>query len=434
VTVNPRVLIAAALIALSGCAEAPPAVLTGPVPPTVEAGALRGAATDPRVARFYAARRWQPAWTAEAESALKTAIGEAAKHALKPDDYLAGLARARTPEAREAALSLAALSYAEALARGRVDPAQLEKIYEIPRPNPDLAAGLERALDGGDVRRWLTGLAPQDAEYRALSQAYEAATREAAAARGKAAPALTDRIRTLAVNLERRRWLERAPAATRIDVNTGAALLTYWRASRAADSRRVVVGSAGGRDTPSLSSPIFQLVANPTWTVPPSIGISARYAARRNMTFRNGRFVQPPGPGNALGLVKFDMRNGHAIYLHDTPSKSLFQSAERHASHGCVRVQDALGFADMLARDNGVSEQWRRAQERKRPGDKYVQRWIPLPREIPVRLLYHTAYVENGRVVIVRDAYGRDARVAQALGLPVPARAIPAVRPADDGP
>jgi murein L,D-transpeptidase YcbB/YkuD len=435
--VNLKILIAAATIALSACTEAPQAP-AGPVAPAVEAAALRGAATDPRVARFYAARQWRPAWTAEAETALRAAIGEADRHGLKPDDYLAPLARARTPEAREAALSLAALAYGEALARGRVDPSRTERIYEIPRPDPDLAAGLEAAL-GGDLQRWLGGLAPQDADYRALSRAYVAASREIAAARGRAPAELSDRIRTLAVNLERRRWLERASAPTRIDVNTASTMLVYWRDGRVRDTRRVVVGSAGDRATPSLATPMFQLVANPTWTVPKSIGMSAGYMARNRIVMRNGRRVQPSGPRNALGLVKFDLRNGHAIYLHDTPSKSLFLRDERHASHGCVRVHDALAFAEIIARDSGIFEQWQRAQRAPRPdaeGERrYVQRWLPLQREIPVRLLYHTAYVENGRVVIVRDVYGRDARVAAALGI-APPLPRPAARPgpADVGP
>jgi murein L,D-transpeptidase YcbB/YkuD len=204
---------------------------------------------------------------------------------------------------------------------------------------------------------------------------------------------------------------------------------------------------------------MFQLIANPTWTVPRSIGTSAGYLARHGFRVTNGRRVQPSGPGNALGLVKFDLRNGHAIYLHDTPSKSLFLRDERHASHGCVRVHNALEFAEIIARDEGVLQQWQRAQRpapaarpRASVGEngepvaqtpapaqrRYVQRWIPLPRQIPVRLLYHTAFVENGQVRIVRDIYGRDERVAVALGLPprvCPARTgAGGAAPADVGP
>lgn len=454
VTVRLRLLTAAALFALAACGgDSPP---PGPQAPAVEASALQGAVRDARVRRFYEARQWRPAWTHEAEASLNAALNEADRHGLNPDDYRRPLTAARDGAAREAALSLAALSYAEALARGKTDPTRLERIYEIPRPEVDLAAGLERILMGnGDVRGWVNGLAPQDADYRALSAAYLDARRQVDAARGRATQAQSDRVRTLAVALERLRWLPRDPAKTRIDVNTASTTLTYWREGAVRDTRRVVVGSAGERATPSLATPMFQLIANPTWTVPRSIGTSAAYLARHNFIVRGERRIQPSGPSNALGLVKFDLRNGHAIYLHDTPSKSLFLRDERHASHGCVRVHNALEFAELIARDEGVIDQWQRAQRapvvRSRPAEtaegetpapaapaqrRYVQRWIPLPREIPVRLLYHTAFIENGQVRIVRDVYGRDERVATALGLPPRARAAATGTgaPADVGP
>jgi murein L,D-transpeptidase YcbB/YkuD len=449
-----RVLTAAALLALAAC-SGEPAPPPGPQAPAVEASALQGAARDPRVRHFYETRQWRPAWTHEAEVSLNAAIAEADRQGLNPDEYRRPLAGARDGAAREAALSLAALSYADALARGKTDPTRLERTYEIPRPEVDLTAGLERVLAGnGDVRTWVNGLAPQDADYRALSAAYVQAKHEVDAARGRATQAQTDRMRTLAVNLERLRWLARNPAATRIDVNTASTTLTYWRDGAPRDTRRVVVGSAGERATPSLATPMFQLIANPTWTVPQSIGTSAGYLARHGFTVRNGHRIQPSGPSNALGLVKFDLRNGHAIYLHDTPSKSLFLRDERHASHGCVRVHNALEFAELIARDSGVLDQWQRAQRapvvRSRPAEgeeapaqqspaprRYTQRWIPLPHEIPVRLLYHTAFVENGQVRIVRDVYGRDERVAAALGLPPRVRGSGASgngAPADVGP
>jgi len=449
VTVRLRVLTAAALLALAAC-SGEPATPPGPQAPAVQASALQGAVRDPRV------RQWRPAWTHEAEASLNAALNEADRQGLNPDEYRRLLANARDGAAREAALSLAALSYAEALARGKTDPRQLERIYEIPRPEPDLTGGLERVLMGnGDVRTWVNGLAPQDADYRALSAAYVQAKHEVDAARGRATQAQSDRMRTLAVALERLRWLDRAPARTRIDVNTASTTLTYWRDGTPKDTRRVVVGSAGERATPSLATPMFQLIANPTWTVPRSIGTSAGYLARHGFVVRGERRIQPSGPSNALGLVKFDLRNGHAIYLHDTPSKSLFLRDERHASHGCVRVHNALEFAELIARDSGVLDQWQRAQRapvvRSRPAEgaegempapapaqrRYVQRWIPLPHEIPVRLLYHTAFIENGQVRIVRDVYARDERVAAALGLPPRVRAAARTgtgTPADVGP
>ena len=188
------VLIAALLLSLGGCGalgnsgdggEGVAAVRPSRV--TVED--LRAAATDPRLVRFYEARGWQPAWTEDAARALVEAVGGPARHALDPNVFLEAAARSDEPAAREAGLSLAALSYAEALARGRVDPERLRDVYEVPRPRPDLAAALNSALEAGNVGEWLESLAPQDTEYRALAEAYAAAVAGAGESPRAAIPA-----------------------------------------------------------------------------------------------------------------------------------------------------------------------------------------------------------------------------------------------------
>ena len=523
-----KIMLAALLLASAGCdsisrggggdgGEGVAAVQPSRVTPAE----LRAAVTDPRLARFYAARDWQPAWNEETARNLVEAIGQAPRHALVPDAFLAEAARAEAPAAREAALTLAALSYAEALARGRVDPERLRRDYEIARPNVDAAAGLSQAVQQGDVGEWLAGLAPQDEEYRLLSEAYVAAVRQARAeratpvpegpairpggsdprlsaiaqvlrARGylqaappaqpqqaqqaqrqrpQARPAAaryapdmvaavrrlqedhgleangligpdtlaalnrgsSDRARTLAANLERRRWLPREAPATRIDVNTADATLAYWRGGNVVDRRRVVTGQPGN-ETPQLASPIFRLVANPTWTVPRSIEEEeiapkgAAYLARNNMVRRDGMIVQLSGPENALGLVKFDMRNDQSIYLHDTPAKALFARDQRHFSHGCVRVQDALGFAEMIAQHEGVLDDWHEARAEE------DETFVPLPREIPVRLLYHTAFLDGGRIRFRPDEYGWDDDLAVAIGLAARPRQARRPHASDVGP
>ena len=243
-----------------------------------------------------------------------------------------------------------------------------------------------------------------------------------------------DRARQLAVALERLRWLEREPPATRIDVNTAATVLTYYRDGRQVDQRRVVVGEPGW-ETPQLGSPIFQLVANPTWTVPDSIvedEISKKSGAwlrQNNFARENGRWVQQPGPKNSLGEVKFDMKNGEAIYLHDTPAKALFGEDERHRSHGCVRVQGALEFARALAQENGVLDKFNEAMA---TGD---EKFVDLPEDLPVRLMYQTAFVgADGKVRFVEDVYGWDNEVAAALGYERRQRAQVRHRSTDVGP
>ncbi|MDE0877922.1 MAG: L,D-transpeptidase family protein [Sphingomonas bacterium] len=225
-----------------------------------------------------------------------------------------------------------------------------------------------------------------------------------------------DRARALAVALERRRWLSRTPPSTRIDVNTAAAMLRYYRDGKLVDERRVIVGEPD-HETPSLGSPIYRLVANPTWTVPKSIqnselaNVGPSYMRAHNMRIENGWIVQQPGPDNALGLVKFDMKNDQAIYLHDTSSPSLFDKSERHLSHGCVRVSDALGFAGMIADQEGVGEQWREAHA---SGDYTI---VNLPKEIPVRLLYHNVFVtQTGKLAYRTDPYGWNDAIATKLG------------------
>lgn len=227
-----------------------------------------------------------------------------------------------------------------------------------------------------------------------------------------------DRERAIAVAMERMRWLDRTPPATRIDVNLAAARLTYWRDGKIADTRKVVVGKPEN-ETPQLESPIFRLVANPTWTVPRSIqtkeiaGKGSGYLRRNNMVWKDGWIVQQSGPKNSLGLVKFDMKNEYQIYLHDTPAKPLFAEVQRQRSHGCVRVEDALGFAEMLARDEGILDQWRKARATGK------ERFVPLPQEIPVRLFYQTVlFDEAGEPVIRADPYGWNDRVSAALGFP----------------
>lgn len=244
-----------------------------------------------------------------------------------------------------------------------------------------------------------------------------------------------DKARQLAVNLERLRWLPRDAARTRIDVNVAASELEYWRDGRVKDRRRVVVGQPDW-ETPQMHSPMFQLVANPTWTVPASIEeeeIAPKgpgYLEANNMVRKNGRIVQQPGPENALGLVKFDLKNDQAIYLHDTPAKALFDANERHRSHGCVRVQDALGFAEQIAADEGVVSQFERALA---SGE---ESFVKLPREIPVRLLYRTVFLDSdGKLRFVTDAYGWDNAVAAALSLTGdPRRTLRKGRSGDIGP
>ncbi|WP_106640777.1 L,D-transpeptidase family protein [Allosphingosinicella vermicomposti] len=497
--------LAAVLAVTSACSSGEDG--SGPVA-QLSAEDLRAAVSNDQARAFYEARNWQAAWPDEQAAALVERLKDAPRHGLTAADFLGDVDAAKSPASREAALTTAALLYGNALAYGRADPKKVAKLYTVPGPDTDVAAGLTAALGEGKVGAWLDGLAPQDAEYRALSEAYLQYSRQAAGAERPAAipagdaidpgsrdprlPAIAaalralgyaepatpenaasganygpdlvtavkrlqadhgleqdgvigadvlaalnggaaERARILAINLERRRWLQRTPPATRIDVNTAAAFLDYIRDGKGVDRRVVVVGQSGW-ETPQLGSPITRLVANPPWNVPESIETKelmpkgAAYLARNNFTRKDGRLVQEAGPTSALGLVKFDMDNPHAIYLHDTPSKAAFKEAERHMSHGCVRVLDAIGFARLIADHEGQLDAFNRALASGK------ETFVPLPRQIPVRLLYHTAFVENGAVRFRPDVYGWDEDLANALGMEKRSRPVARKHVGDTGP
>jgi murein L,D-transpeptidase YcbB/YkuD len=216
--------------------------------------------------------------------------------------------------------------------------------------------------------------------------------------------------------MERLRWLEREPPATRIDVNTAATFLDYWRDGRHIDHRKVGAGEPD-KQTPQIEAPFSQLVATPKWRVPDSIAAkelatkSSGWLQANNFSVENGHYVQESGPKNSLGLVKFDMQDSQQIYMHDTPAKALFEMPERHRSHGCVRVENALDFAALLTNEDNVFDQFRDALS---SGE---EKWVKLKTEIPVRLLYHTAFFAGARVLFRPDVYGWDYVVAMALGL-----------------
>lgn len=227
-----------------------------------------------------------------------------------------------------------------------------------------------------------------------------------------------DRMRQIATNMERRRWLARDLAPERIEVNVAAAILVYWRDGKPFYGTRVVPG-ATRTQTPSLEAPFQSVMANPPWNVPAGIAAKeiiprgAGYMAARGMYMTGGRVVQRPGPNSALGLVKFEIDNPYAIYLHDTPSKRFFANTNRHLSHGCIRVQDAVAFARMVLGFN--PEALAQFDALQASG---VSRRVMLGRSVPVRLLYWTAFLDGeGRISFRKDVYGRDDKLAKALGL-----------------
>jgi len=245
-------------------------------------------------------------------------------------------------------------------------------------------------------------------------------------------------------NMERWRWMPRDLGAFHVLANIPEYNVRVVQDGKVIHTTRAVVGKMTNQ-TPVFSDSMESVVVNPSWNVPASITTKEMLpAVRRDPSYMtrkgyqvlanvDGKFRpvdpqmvdwsnvnprqimirQPPGDDNALGSVKFLFPNEHAVYLHDTPSKSFFKRDARALSHGCVRVQNPMEFADVLLAHQGG---WSPQRLRKMVGGK--EKWVNLPNRIPIHLTYFTAFVDDDGVVQTRpDIYGHNARVEKALGL-----------------
>lgn len=230
----------------------------------------------------------------------------------------------------------------------------------------------------------------------------------------------------LIANMERWRWLPVDMGEEYLVVNVPEYLVRKIEGGLVVHSARVVVGKTE-RPTPIFSDMMDHLVLNPSWTIPPTImkqdilpklASDPGYAERRGFqVIRRGNQIsvrQPPGPTNALGNVKFMFPNDHAVYLHDTPSRSLFASSRRAYSSGCVRVERPLRLAELVlgGAENGWSE--RRLQGMVGSGERTIR----LTRKLPIHIVYMTQVVdEAGELRSHEDIYGFHRRTREALGL-----------------
>ena len=261
---------------------------------------------------------------------------------------------------------------------------------------------LTQITRSGGLTEALNALLPTHAQYAGLRQAL-AATPESDIAK-------RDLIRT---NMERWRWMPRSLGERHVIVNVPAFTAAVVDQGQVVARHRTVVGSRR-TPTPQLMSNAVAVTFNPWWNVPQSIiremGSMRGYEVRRNGSQVSVR--QPPGPGNALGRIKIEMPNDHAIFLHDTPAQALFSRPVRAFSHGCVRTQNIRDFAAVLLAPTG---RWDRAaiDAAIASGDNQ-QTQLAAP--VPVYIAYFTAAATNdGNIVTYDDIYGRDAPVRQAL-------------------
>jgi len=231
-------------------------------------------------------------------------------------------------------------------------------------------------------------------------------------------------------NMERWRWMPRDLGKTYSILNIPDYSLKVVRNGETVWQTKVVVGKPGDMATPITTATMKFITVNPTWNVPPSI-IANEYlpALRQDPTVldRMGlkitqnpdgtvHIYQPPGDKNALGRLRFNFPNKFLVYQHDTPDKHLFAQDKRAFSHGCMRVQDPLKYAEVLLSLVLPKQGYTQDRLRKMFGPGEVN--IDFPVHIPVHITYQTAYVDDaGKLVIREDVYGRDsALLAQLKG------------------
>jgi murein L,D-transpeptidase YcbB/YkuD len=253
------------------------------------------------------------------------------------------------------------------------------------------------------------------------------------------------RIDQLRATLERLRWINHEAADTLVVVNIAGFSVALISKGEQIWSARAMVGTSY-RQTPVFRGEITYVEFNPYWTIPPGIIIKDTlpavqkdpgYLVERNIRVvdRDGGIVDPysvdwhqyhssvpfilrqdPGPKNALGTVKFAFPNSHFVFLHDTPSRELFEKPERAFSSGCIRIEDPLRLAELLLDD--PKNYSRSALEA--IVDSKATRRVHLDPRIPIVILYATASIAaDGNVLFYRDIYDRDSRVLDALDEPV---------------
>lgn len=234
---------------------------------------------------------------------------------------------------------------------------------------------------------------------------------------------VTDRIKQLMVNIERIKWISRPGNGRYIVVNIPAFKLYAFDSGKLQFSMKTVVGSQA-HNTVVFSDVVEIIAFSPYWNVPYSIvknemaGKSGAYFSRNHYEI-TGRYSdgrpqvrQKPGPWNALGGVKFLFPNSYSIYMHDTPSKGLFNRDYRAFSHGCIRLSDPEKLAAWLL---DYDPAWTKDSIQKAmqlPAEKQVR----LKRTVPVFIGYFTAWVEkDGKLNFRDDLYGHDQQMIEKL-------------------
>ena len=273
---------------------------------------------------------------------------------------------------------------------------------------------LAAALGAGTVGETLATLDPVHPDFAALKASLKKAK----------TPADANAIR---VNMERWRWMPRTLGERYVVSNVPEYLTRVVHGGTIIATHKAVVGK-NSTPTPQLNPMATGIIVNPTWTLPRSIineGIGATIARNPGAARAQGytwtgsgktlSVVQKAGANNALGVMKMEMLNPHAIYLHDTPSKGAFAAAARAFSHGCIRTERALHFSGLMA----VMFAGKSPEEFGEAIASGATTRFGFDNPFPVYVAYWTVIPDGkGGVKKLADIYGRDAPVVASFAKP----------------
>jgi murein L,D-transpeptidase YcbB/YkuD len=251
------------------------------------------------------------------------------------------------------------------------------------------------------------------------------------------------RIAQVKANLERGRWLLHEVNGDFVWIDIAGYRIHLYRAGKPVWTSRVQVGKPY-RSTPIFKSRISYVTFNPTWTIPPTIfkedvlpqiRRDPEYLINHRLSVLDGKgnvldaatidwqspgnilLREEAGPLNPLGKVVIRFPNPHAIYMHDTPSKSNFTKGQRAFSSGCIRVERPLELVELLFND---PQRWNRESIENAIATGGTHD-VGFSERIPILLTYSTVGItDDGRIAFKQDIYERDPALIAALAHKAP--------------
>ena len=399
------------------------------------------------VAQFYTKRDFQWAWIGKDEinqqgSALLKTIANAAAEGLNPNRYglqkIDSLRKTATDTAKlsqlDAALTLSYMAYASDQLTGQFKP---KGLWDISPRKQNLADNLTAALttSGNNFETALANLSPQHPQYPLLKKQL------ALYLQAPSADTTENSINAIKLSMERLRWLPESLGERHVWVNIPEFLIRVVDKGDTVSTIRACVGEPKHATPILVNKPMTNAIFSPVWNIPTNIAKEEMEFILMNpavivvadvdvwldgqkvnpldinwhdVDMRRVRMRQRPKETNSMGQAKFPFTNGYNIYLHDTPNKTDFLADYRAVSHGCVRVQQPVEFAQKVLQGSTWDESAIK-------GAMYKGRetYAKLPEPVKVHVFYLTTWVnENGKLQFGRDVYGYDKRqITQLINL-----------------